>query len=261
MVRPHRNGSHRIGRRDRPRCGHGTSSPDVLWILTDDQRYDSIRAFNRICMAAKTANWVRGISECRPSGEWAPPSSTPIARLRAARRRGPRCITGVTRSARGLRVRVSQQQCRPLETDLPEHMAELGTRPCMLANLEFVSERWRQGRENEIYQTDINFKTLAQRGLSDGAKSGQRNEREEAQCAGQYGVLGYAGRKVRIHLSGAGRKDPDKGTRKDDEKYDLLRNYNEEAQAQIEGMIIGGVSPQLPGKTRDGYYHRFSSTT
>ena len=40
-----------------------------------------------------------------------------------------------------------------------------------------------------------------------------------------------------------------------DEKYDLLRHYNDKKpKAYGSGMAIAGVSPRPAGKTRDGYY-------
>ena len=236
--------------------------PNVLWIVTDDQRYDSIQTFNRIlnnrdhseigyvespCVDRLAASGTTFINTyCHAPG--CAPSRASMHYGRYPFRSGIYEFEYHNNNA---------EHCQPT---LPEQMVELGYQTMHIGKLGVRIKTIRDGRvqKHQIYQTDIDSNLLAKEGLADWGKmwfyelDGVRLDEplksieffinpeggfEHTNPAIDL-IEGYEGQSQRV-----------------DEKYDLLRHYNDRKPAAFgSGMAIAGVSPRVAGKTRDGYY-------
>lgn len=236
--------------------------PNVLWILTDDQRYDSIQTFNRILhdrehselgyvespnvdgLAAIGTTFIN--TYCQAPG--CAPSRASMHYGRYPFRSGVYEFEYHNNNA---------EHCRPT---LPEQMVTLGYQTLHIGKLGVRIRTVKNGKAQKypIYQTDIDSKLLAKEGLAewgkdwiyklDGVKLDQPlksveffitpDGEVEYTNPALESIEGYEGQSKRV-----------------DEKYDLLRHYNDKKpKAYGSGMAIAGVSPRPAGETRDGYY-------
>jgi arylsulfatase A-like enzyme len=234
-----------------------------LWLLTDDQRYDSIRAFNRMLhgremselgyvespnvdrLAERGTTFIN--SYCQAMG--CAPSRASMHYGRYPFRSGVYEFEYHNNNA---------EHCQPT---LPERMAELGYQTTHVGKLGVRLRTVDQGRvkPHPIYQTDFYFKDLAKDGLTDWGKDwfyeidGQKikpalkNVEYFVTPEGDVEYASLALEKLMPKYEGSAAATIG--------KYDLLRHYNEKKGKHIDsGMILAGVSPQPAGKTRDGYY-------
>ena len=248
---------------DQTRAMPARSLPNVLWILTDDQRYDSIRAFNRIL-------------HDRDHGELGYVESPRVDRLVAM---GTTFINTYCQAMGCAPSRASMHYGRyPFRSGiyefeyhnnnaghtrptLPESMASLGYQTLHVGKLGVRIKTRRQGwtQTHQIYQTDIDFRTLSREGLCDWGKDwiSQINGEKLPQPfqgleffvtpEGKFEYCSLELEKMKPEFAGT--------TAATIGKYDLLRHFNaKKGKAIDKGMIIAGVSPQPAGKTRDGYY-------
>lgn len=241
----------------------GNGSPNVLWILTDDHRYDSIRAFNQMLHG-------REMSEL---GYVESPNTDRLTRM------GTTFINTYCQAQGCAPSRASMhygrypfrsgiyefeyhnnnaEHCRPT---LPETMAELGYQTTHVGKLgvriKTIKGDW--AASHPIYQQSFYFKDLAKDGL----------------CAwGKDWISVINGRKFDKPFQSLEYFVTPDGTREycsleleelmpeyagtaamTMEKYDLLRHYNKKKGKHVDsGMILAGVSAREAGKTRDGYY-------
>ncbi len=237
--------------------------PNVLWILTDDQRYDSIQAFNQMLHGRDHSEL--GYVESPNVDRLAKMGTTFINTYCHA----PGCAPSRASMHYGrypFRSGIyefeyhnnSLKHCKPT---LPEEMATLGYQTMHIGKL---GVRIKEVKENgktaphQIYQTDIGFKFLAAEGLTDWGK---------AWTSKLDGVkLDKPLKSVEFFVTSDGKfehTNPQleqfekyKGqSKRVDEKYDLIRHYNKrKPKAYGSGMAISGVSSRNAGKTRDGYY-------
>ncbi|WP_139958985.1 sulfatase-like hydrolase/transferase [Flavicella sediminum] len=240
------------------------SKPNVLWILTDDQRYDAIRAFNKMLhgremselgyvespqvdrltkMGTTFINTYCQASGCAPS--------------RASMHYGRYPFrTGI------YEFEYHNNFAEHCEPTLPEQMASLGYQTLHIGKLGVRIRTKVNGKMTspKIYQTDIDFKQLRRDGLTDWGKDwfyemdGKKLESPIKNLefyVTPNGKFEYISEKLEKENPNA-----HKGTAKlVMEKYDLLRHYNKKKPKTIySGGILAGVSPQPAGKTRDGYY-------
>lgn len=238
------------------------AKPNVLWVLTDDQRYDSIQAFNRMLHGRDHSEL--GYVESPNVDRLAASGTTFISTYCQA----PGCAPSRASMHYGrypFRSGVYEfeyhnnnaEHCRPT---LPEAMAEQGYQTLHIGKLGVRLRTVKNGRaqKHAIYQTDIDSKFLAAEGLAewgknwifklDGKKLSEPLKNIEFFIAPdgtvEYSnpvmesVPGYEGQSKRV-----------------DEKYDIFRHFNAgQSRVPGAGMAIGGVSPRAAGKTRDGYY-------
>ena len=239
------------------------SQPNVLWILTDDQRYDSIRAFNRIL-------------HDRDHGELGYVESPQTDRLAAM---GTTFINTYCQAMGCAPSRASMHYGRyPFRSgiyefeyhnnnaahtrpSLPESMATLGYQTLHVGKLgvriKTREKSWT--KPHKIYQTDIDFRTLSREGLCDWGKdwisriNGEKLPKPFQSLEffvtpeGKFEYCSLELEKLKPEFAGT--------TAATIGKYDLLRHFNpKKGKAIDKGMIIAGVSPRKAGKTRDGYY-------
>lgn len=236
--------------------------PNVLWLLTDDQRYDSINAFNR--MLHNREHSELGYVESPNVDRLAKMGTTFINSY---------CHSAVCAPSRAamhygrypFRSGIYEfeyhnnnlEHCRPT---LPEQMEKLGYQTLHVGKLGVRIKTIKNGKPHpySIYQQDIDSKLLAREGLADWGKGWFKELEGKKLDEPLFGVeffitpdgkfeytnpaletiSGYEGQSKRV-----------------DEKYDLLRHFNDhKPKAYGAGMALSGVSSRAAGKTRDGYY-------
>ncbi|VGO11911.1 Arylsulfatase [Pontiella desulfatans] len=238
------------------------TQPNVLWVLTDDHRYDSIRAFNQMMTG----------DEMSPLGYVESPSTDKLAEM------GTTFINTYCHAQGCAPSRASMHLGRyPFRSgiyefewfnkdtehwkpSLPEQMAALGYQTFHVGKLGVrVRTTNRNGKfgTHQIYQQDISFHRMFDEGLT-GWSKGEVTEvagiklDKPTHCdwlrtlEGTWEYTGYELNKI------AGLENHSKQV---DEKYDILRKYASPEEKQPGyGEIIGGVSSQPAGKNRDGRY-------
>ena len=239
------------------------TKPNVLWILTDDQRYDSIQAFNRMLhdrdeselgyvespnvdrLAKMGTTFINAY--CQAQG--CAPSRASMHYGRYPFRSGIYEFEYHNKNA---------EHCRPT---LPETMAELGYQTTHVGKLgvrvKSIQGKW--AKSHPIYQQSFYFKDLAKDGLCGWGKGWftevkgvkfekpMRNLEYFVTPAGEFEYCSEELEKLIPEFAGT--------TAETVEKYDLLRHYNQKKGKKIDsGLILAGVSSREAGKTRDGYY-------
>ncbi|WP_419195071.1 sulfatase-like hydrolase/transferase [Novipirellula herctigrandis] len=239
------------------------SKPNVLWVLTDDHRYDSIRAFNKMLHGREMSEL--GYVESPNTDRLAKMGTTFINTYCQAQGCAP-SRASMHYGRYPFRTGIYEfeyhnndaEHCRPT---LPETMAELGYQTTHVGKLgvriKTIKGNW--AAPHPIYQQSFYFKDLAKDGLCAWGKDwiSQINgvkfdkpfqsleffvtpEGKREYCSGEL-------EKVMPEFAGTAANTMD--------KYDLLRHYNEKKGKYIDsGMILAGVSAREAGKTRDGYY-------
>ena len=237
--------------------------PNVLWILTDDQRYDSIRAFNKM---------LRG-EEMSPLGYIESPNVDRLADM------GTTFINTYCQAQGCAPSRASMHFGRyPFRSgvyefeyfnnnaghwkpSLPESMVELGYQTFHVGKLGVRVKTLNDGKPKdfEMYQKDVDFKRMRKDGLTgwgkdwfyeiDGLKLDPpiKDVRFFVTPEGKFEYASLELEKRFPQYAGSA-----EATMK---KYDLLRHYGKgETMPVDEGSILGGVSSQPAGKNRDGWY-------
>jgi arylsulfatase A-like enzyme len=239
------------------------AKPNILWIVTDDHRYDAVRAFNQMLHG-------RDMSEL---GYVESPSIDRLAEM------GTTFINTYCQAQGCAPSRASMHlgrypfrsgvyefeyynnnaaHCKPT---IPEQMADLGYQTLHIGKLGVRMKTIDGDRVKpaKIYQTDISFKQMRKDGLTGWGKDwfneleGQKLDkplqvRFFVTPDGTFEYVSEELEKTNPEYKGTGRMTM--------EKYDLLRHYNtKKPKGDFEGMILAGVSSQPAGKTRDGYYN------
>lgn len=241
----------------------GGPRPNVLWLLTDDHRYDSIRAFNKMLHGREHSRL--GYVESPQTDRLADMGTTFINTYCQAMGCAP-SRASMHYGRYPFRSGVYEFEyhnnnaahCRPT---LPEQMARLGYQTTHVGKLGVRLRTVAAGRvkPHQIYQTDFYFKDLSKDRLTDWGKDwvheieGRKfrpplkNLEYFITPEGEIEYASLALEKLMPRFEGSAAATV--------KKYDLLRHYNEKKGKHIDsGMIIAGVSPQPAGKTRDGYY-------
>lgn len=242
------------------------SSPNILWVLTDDQRYDAISAFNQMLhgrdsselgyvasprvdqLAAQGTTFIN--TYCQAMG--CAPSRASMMYGRYPFRSGVYEFEYHNNNA---------EHCAP---SLPEQMAQLGYQTLHVGKLGFRIKTIKEGqvRPHPVFQQSIYFKDLGKDRLTDWGKD-WFYELDGKPLAEPIKNLEYFitpdGERhfVSEQLSKPGMKYAGVA-QKMQADYDMLRHYNDGKEESLyQGMIISGVSTQPAGKTRDGYYAHF----
>lgn len=241
-----------------------SQQPNVLWILTDDQRYDSIRAFNKLLhgremsalgyvespetdrLAAMGTTFIN--TYCQAQG--CAPSRASMHYGRYPFRSGVYEFEYHNRNA---------EHARPT---LPEQMADLGYQTIHVGKLGFrVKEIVKPGWTKSFnpYQNSVSFKKMHQDGLTGWGKNWiykvgdvklDEPIKETEFFVKPNGEFVYSSLKVEAMFPE--RKGQLEAFLKE---YDIMRHFNEKKGKSLEkGMILSGISTQPSGKTRDGQY-------
>lgn len=237
--------------------------PNILWILTDDHRYDAVRAFNQMLhgremselgyvespnidrLAAMGTTFIN--TYCQAQG--CAPSRSSMHLGRYPFRSGVYEFEYYNNNA---------EHSRP---SLPEQMASLGYQTLHIGKLGVRMKTIEDGRVKpaKIYQTDISFKQMHKDGFTawgkdwftevDGLKLDHRQQvRFFVLPDGKFEWVSEELEEKRPEYRGTARMTM--------EKYDILRHYNKrKPKSDFEGMILAGVSSRPAGQNRDGYYN------
>jgi len=238
------------------------AKPNVLWILTDDQRYDSIQAFNRILH--KRDHSALGYVESPNVDKLVANGTTFINAYVHAQGCAPSRTSmhyGRYPHHSGIyEFEYYSNKAEHWKPSLPECMSQLGYQTMHVGKLGVRVRTLVNGKaiKHRIYETDIDFKTTGADGLTDWSK-GLESEVNGIALKGEpvHGDRFFSS-DGSFEFSSAAlntMKGFEEHSRRIDEKYDLLRMYNDKKQKGYgTGEIIGGISPQPAGKTRDGTY-------
>ena len=239
------------------------TQPNVLWILTDDQRYDSIRAFNKMLHGREMSEI--GYVESPNVDRLAKMGTTFINTYCQAQGCAPSRASlhyGRYPFRSGIYEfeyhNNNAEHCRPT---LPESMAKLGYQTTHVGKLgirvKTIKGNW--AASHPIYQQSFYFKDLAKDGLCNWGKdwiaqiNGTKFDKPFQNLEffvtpdGKFEYCSLDLEKLMPEFAGTCEETI--------QKYDLLRHYNEKKGKHIDsGMILAGVSSREAGKTRDGYY-------
>ncbi|MEL7265528.1 MAG: sulfatase-like hydrolase/transferase [Planctomycetota bacterium] len=236
--------------------------PNVLWILTDDHRYDSIRAFNKMLHGREMSQLGYVESPCTDrlarmgttfintycQAQGCAPSRASMHYGRYPFRSGIYEFEYHNNNA---------EHCRPT---LPESMAQLGYQTTHVGKLgvrvKTIKGNW--SASHPIYQQSFYFKDLARDGLCGWGKdwtkqiNGVKFDKPFQSLEffvtpdGKFEYCSLELEKLMPEFSGTAARVM--------EKYDLLRRHNQKKGKHVDsGMILSGVSSRMAGKTRDGY--------
>ncbi|SMP80063.1 Sulfatase [Neorhodopirellula lusitana] len=239
--------------------------PNVLWILTDDHRYDSIRAFNKMLHGQEMSEL--GYVESPHTDRLAKRGTTFINAYCQAQGCAPSRASmhyGRYPFRSGIYEfeyhNNNAEHCRPT---LPESMAELGYQTTHFGKLgvrvKTIKGDGKWATQHPIYQQSFYFKDLAKDGLCawgkgwttevNGVKLKEPFQNLEyfVTPEGDFEYSSLQLEKIMPEFAGTAARTM--------EKYDLLRHYNAKKGKHVDsGMILSGVSSREAGKTRDGYY-------
>ncbi|AWG22664.1 sulfatase [Flavobacterium faecale] len=240
--------------------------PNVLWVLTDDQRLDAISAFNKMLTGKKESQL--GYVESPNVDRLATMGTTFINTYCQAQGCAP-SRASMHSGRYPFRSGVYQFEYFNNNTDnsyplLPEQMANLGYQTMHTGKLGVRIRTFKNNKavNYSIYQTDIDSKIIENEGLPEWGKQSVVTEingkklvkpmKNVTFLKDKDGTFYYVSEKLE-------KDNPqfDGMAKEAYEKYNLFYEYNtkkKEKQTVFGPGIIGGVSPQPEGKTRDGYY-------
>lgn len=237
--------------------------PNVLWILTDDHRYDSIRAFNKMLHGREMSEL--GYVESPNTDRLAKMGTTFINAYCQAQGCAP-SRASMHYGRYPFRTGIYEfeyhnnnaEHCRPT---LPEIMAELGYQTTHFGKLgvriKTIKGSWTSS--HPIYHQSFSSKQLARDGLCGWGKDwiseigGVKFDKPFRSLEffvtpeEEFEYCSLELEEIIPEFAGTCEATID--------KYDLLRHYNEKKGQHVDsGMILSGVSSRKAGKTRDGYY-------
>ncbi|MGC6430609.1 MAG: sulfatase-like hydrolase/transferase [Jejuia sp.] len=241
--------------------------PNILFIVTDDQRYDSVKTFNKAIDGNEMS--ALGYIESPEVDKLAEQGTTFIntycqatgcAPSRAVMHQGRYTFrSGV------YEFEWHNNKAEHMEPSLPEQLADLGYQTFHVGKLGYrLKGLDEQGnaKGHKVYQTDIDFRRLGFEGLADHTYG------SISEIDGE--LLNPKVNRVELFISPEGTfeyvcqdlidQKPEYQQVAEDitKKYDLIRYYKKNGEKSLsEGMVVSGVSPQPAGKTRDGYYAHF----
>jgi len=238
-----------------------SEQPNVLYLLTDDQRYDSIRAFNRMLHGRDHS--ALGYVESPHVDRLAEMGTTFINTYCHATGCAPSRASihyGRYPHRSGLYEFEYHNPTLPhWRPSMPESMKELGYQTFHVGKLGVRIKGLRDGKatRHDLYEQDISFHKMWREGITDWGKGDIKAV--DGQTLPEPTHADWFFSSDGVDYSG---KDLDKipgfegHSEKVDKKYDIIRMYNDRREKAYGGqMILGGVSPQPAGLTRDGRYN------
>jgi arylsulfatase A-like enzyme len=244
--------------------------PNILWILTDDQRYDSVKTFNEAIDGREMSEL--GYIESPEVDKLASLGTTFINTYCQATGCAPSRAT-MHQGRYPFRSGVYEFEyhnnvAEHMKPSLPEQLVKLGYQTFHVGKLGYrlkALNKNGKGIPHKVYQTDINFRDLGKQGLTDYSGGGWWKEvdgevfkkpiTDISFFVTPEGKFEYVSKQLNERSKNKEHRKTAKNVTK---KYDLLRHYKKGTTESIyKGMIISGVSPQPAGKTRDGYYAHF----
>lgn len=238
--------------------------PNVLWILTDDHRYDSIRAFNQMLHGHEMSEF--GYVESPQIDRLTTMGTTFINTYCQAQGCAP-SRASMHFGRYPFRSGVYEfeyhnnkaEHCRPT---LPERMAALGYQTAHVGKLGVRIRTIKNGEavNLDLYQTDFDSKTLADEGLTEWGKVSLLKDINGRKLAGPIKKIEFLKDDdgTMYYISEPLEKENPQFAGMAEEasiKFNLMRKATMKKPATVfTPGILGGVSPRAAGKTRDGYY-------
>ncbi|WP_211238146.1 sulfatase-like hydrolase/transferase [Saccharicrinis fermentans] len=238
--------------------------PNVLWILTDDHRYDAVRAFNKML----TGDEMSGLGYVEsPSIDRLTQMGTTFVNAYCQAQGCAPSRASMHYGRYPFRSGVYEFEYHNDNTEnsyphLPAQMEKLGYQTLHIGKLGVRLRTIKDGKAvaPHMYQTDIDFKTLANEGLAEWGKlsllkeiDGQplvkpfRNIKYLKTEDGKYHFFDKTLETQNPQFAGMAQEIYD--------QLDLLRKHTpKKPETVFSDGILGGVSPRPAGKTRDGYY-------
>ncbi len=237
--------------------------PNILYVITDDQRYDSIRAFNHIVRSedASALGPVKSPHVDRLVSRGTTFINTYVHATGCAPSRASIHYGRYPHHSGVYQFEYHHNQASHFASTLPEAMRDLGYQTFHVGKLGVRLRTFANGqmRSHAMYDQDVKFQAMRADGLTDWSKG------EVSEINGQPLPTKVHG--DWFYTPGSGSSfDVTSGELNElagfethsqaiDQKYDLLRMYNsKKPKGYGRGEIIGGVSPKPAGQTRDGHY-------
>ena len=238
--------------------------PNVLWVLTDDHRYDAVRSFNKMLTGKEES--ALGYVESPNIDRLASMGTTFINTYCQAQGCAP-SRASMHYGRYPFRSGVYEFEYHNNNSDnsyphLPEQMEKLGYQTVHIGKLGVRLRTIKNGKAvaPNMYQTDIDSKTLANEGLAEWGKISLLKEIDGQKLKKPFRNIKYLKTedgKFHFFTKELEEQNPQFAgmAQKIYDKLDLLRKHtNKKPETAFSQGILGGVSPRPAGKTRDGYY-------
>ncbi len=238
--------------------------PNVLWVLTDDHRYDAIRSFNKMLTNNEMSSL--GYVESPNIDRLTKMGTTFLNTYSQAQGCAP-SRASIHYGRYPFRSGVYEFEYHNNNTEnsyphLPQQMEKLGYQTVHIGKLGVRLRTIKNGKavDPKMYQTDISAKILANEGLAEWGKISLLKEIDGQKLAKPFRNIKYLKTedgKFHYFTKELEEQNPQfAGMAKNIyEKLDLLRKHTpKKPETEFSDGILGGISPRPAGKTRDGYY-------
>ncbi|NIJ44871.1 arylsulfatase A-like enzyme [Wenyingzhuangia heitensis] len=240
--------------------------PNILWVLTDDQRWDSIETFNEMLTGKKESKL--GYVESPNVDALAALGTTFINTYCQAQGCAP-SRASMHSGRYPFRSGIYQFEYFNNNTNnsypfLPEEMVKLGYQTFHVGKLGVRIKTIKNGKavSYPLYQNDVSFKTLADDMLPEWGKVSKLSEIDGVKLKKPLRNVTYLkdeNGKVYYKSKELEEQNPQfVGMAKEAyDKYHIMYKHNnskKDFETPFSKGILAGVSPQSAGKTRDGNY-------
>ncbi|WP_066633410.1 sulfatase-like hydrolase/transferase [Labilibacter marinus] len=238
--------------------------PNVLWVLTDDHRYDAIRAFNKMLNGKEESEL--GYVESPNIDRLTEMGTTFVNAYCQAQGCAP-SRASMHYGRYPFRSGVYEFEYHNNNTEnsyphLPEQMEQLGYQTLHVGKLGVRLRTIKNGKAvpPNMYQTDIDSKTLANEGLTEWGKKTLLTEIDGQKLAKPFKNIKFLKTedgKYYYYTKELEEQNPQFAGMAQEiyDKCDLLRKHTPKKPETVFSQgILAGVSPRPAGKTRDGYY-------
>ncbi|CDF79822.1 arylsulfatase [Formosa agariphila KMM 3901] len=242
--------------------------PNILYILTDDQRYDSVKTFNQEIDGREMSElgYIESPEVDKLAAQGTTFINTYVQAAGCAPSRAVILQGRYTFRSGVYEFEYHNNVAEHMKPSLPEQMVTLGYQTFHVGKLGYrLKELTPSGKTKDykVFQTDINFRPLGKEGFTDYSGGGWWNEVDGVKYDKPITDIHFFVTPERNfeYISKQLNEKTDKYEHVAQEvtkKYDLIRHYKVGKKESIyDGMIISGVSPRKAGETRDGYYAHF----
>ncbi|WP_068471913.1 sulfatase-like hydrolase/transferase [Saccharicrinis aurantiacus] len=239
--------------------------PNILWVLTDDHRYDAIRAFNKMLTGNEISKlgYVESPNTDRLTKEGTTFINTYCQATGCAPSRASMHYGRYPFRSGVYQFEYHNNNTENSYPHLPEAMEKLGYQTVHFGKLGIRLRTIKNGKavKENMYQTDIDSRILADEGLTAWGKkwgpkevNGQKLKEQIKTSVeyfidedGKYYYISEKLEKENPQFAGMAQEAYD--------KYDFMRKHSpDHPETVFSPGILAGVSSRPAGKTRDGYY-------
>lgn len=239
--------------------------PNILWIVTDDHRYDAVRAFNKMLHNREMSElgYVESPNIDRLTEQGTTFINTYVHSAVCAPSRTAMHMGRYPFRSGIFSFEYYNNKTENSKPTLPEQMASEGYQTFHVGKL---GVRIRTLTENgktkdlDIYQNDVKFKTMHLEGFTGWGKNWFRSidgKKLKTPLKNTEFFVEPDGTFTYASLEYEEERPENKGKiEKFNKKYDIMRHYKKGVEeSPTKGMILSGVSTQPAGKNRDGQYN------